>query len=164
MFFSVSYIIFSFVFSFLKNSRHIFFPLSYLVSGGVFSRFSRDELLSRAWIRPEALLLSDTDNNPVLTLHFRVEWSSIMKALETDVRGGDTMPKQDNNERQGLLFVSNTCRCLESKEYWQHCLTRVNLSLVVSRCIAPLWPCFIVCVSFQRCSEKDEFQLADTHN
>lgn len=82
--------------------------LSYLVSSRLFSRLPGDELFSRAWIGPEAFLLlqqCDTDNSPVLTSHFKVEWSSIMEAFEKGLGWGNTLPKQNNNERLGFVFV-----------------------------------------------------------
>ena len=59
--------------SFLRFSTHLPLPLSYLVSCWVFSRFSGDELFSRAQMRPEALILLqqwDKEQSPELTSHF----------------------------------------------------------------------------------------------
>lgn len=67
--------------------RLILHSLSYLISGWVFSRFSGDELFSLKWIRPEPLILLEqwnTDSSPVLTLHFMVDWFSVMEALEEE--------------------------------------------------------------------------------
>lgn len=104
--------------SFLRFSTHPPLPLSYLVSRWVFSRFSGDELLSRAQMRPEALILLQQwykEQSPELTSHFRLEWSSIVEAFENHARGGNALPKQNNNGRQGFVcLLSSAHRCLQT--------------------------------------------------
>lgn len=44
-----------------------------------------------------------------------------MEAFETDVSGGNTMPKQNDIERHGLVFVSGAlyARCLHEVDRWK---------------------------------------------